>query len=280
MSMRSRVLRGVLERTSEDRGCAAATTEAGGQTEGPAPTLTSFGTCLCDGASAAKWGHGRSLCALLALLGLLVPSVFAALATPKSESWPVPPGLPDYAVLRVIDGDTIEVEGLGTVRYIGVDTPETKHPQKPVERMGQEAYEANRRLVEGKRVKLEFDVEQRDRYGRVLAYVYVGTTFVNAWLVEAGYAQVMTVPPNVKYAELFLELEREAWEAKRGLWAEDDDVEPPVPGQVYWASAKSDKFHYPWCTWAKEIKQENLVVFESREEAVEAGYVPCKVCKP
>ena len=166
------------------------------------------------------------------------------------------------------------------MRFIGVDTPKIKRPSKPVERMGQEAFEANRKLVEGKRVKLEFDAERYDRYGRVLAYVYVGTTFVNAWLVEAGYAQVMTIPPNVKYAELFLELQREAREAGRGLWAEDEKEGKPEPGQVYYASAKSDKFHYPWCTWAKEIKPENLIVFESREDALKAGYVPCKVCEP
>lgn len=95
---------------------------------------------------------------LLALLGLptLATIALAAPAPLKSESWPVPPGLPSYAVLRVIDGDTIEIEKLGTVRYIDVDTPETKHPQKPVEHLDGEAYEANRRLVEGKRVKLEF----------------------------------------------------------------------------------------------------------------------------
>lgn len=220
--------------------------------------------------------------ALLVLLGVLtlVSTALAAPGTLKSENWQTPEGLREYAVMRVIDGDTIEVEKLGTARYIGVDTPETKHPQKPVERMGQEAFEANRKLVEGKRVKLEFDAEQRDRYGRVLAYVYVGTTFVNAWLIEAGYAQVMTIPPNVKYAELFLALQREAREAGRGLWARDEKEGKPEPGQVYYASKKSDKFHYPWCKWAKEIKPENLIVFGSREEAVEAGYVACKVCEP
>ncbi len=233
-----------------------------------------------EGGWSVDTGSGRREGVLLMLLSLLMLAS-TALAAPiplKSESWPVPSGLPDYAVLRVIDGDTIEVEGLGTVRYIGVDTPETKHPQKPVERMGKEAHEANRRLVEGKRVSLEFDAERRDRYGRIPAYVYVGTTFVNAWLVEAGYAQVMTVPPNVRYAEVFVELQREAREAKRGLWAEEEET--PEPGQGYWASRKSDKFHYPWCRWAKEIAPENLIVFESREEAAEAGYVACKVCEP
>ena len=103
-------------------------------------------------------------------------------------------------VVRVIDGDTIQVccvfGDQVTVRYIGVDTPETHHPMKGVERYGKEAAEANRKLVDGKTVRLEFDVQQLDRYKRLLAYVYLEDgTFVNIWLVENGYAMVMTVPP-------------------------------------------------------------------------------------
>ena len=126
-------------------------------------------------------------------------------------------------VVRVTDGDTIQVCCIAgqreKVRYIGINTPETKHPSKGVEYFGKEASEANRKLVDGKSVSLEFDVQQRDRYKRLLAYVYLKDgTFVNAWLVERGYAQVMTVPPNVKYQKLFLKLERQVREARRGLW--------------------------------------------------------------
>jgi len=89
-----------------------------------------------------------------------------------------------------------------------------------VEAYGKEAAEANAKLVTGKTVHLEFDVRQRDKHGRILAYVYLEDgTFVNARLVEHGYAQVITVPPNMKYQELFLKLEREAREAGRGLWS-------------------------------------------------------------
>ena len=125
-----------------------------------------------------------------------------------------------YLVTRVIDGDTIELANGEKVRYIGVDTPELHHPQKEVEYYAQEAYGANRRLVEGKRVRLELDVEERDRYERILAYVYVDDLMVNEWLVANGYARVATFPPNVKYAERFLQLEREARQAKVGLWAD------------------------------------------------------------
>ncbi len=126
-------------------------------------------------------------------------------------------------VVRVIDGGTIQVccvfGDRVTVRYVGVDTPEIHHPMIGVERAGKEASEANRKLVDGKTVRLEFDVQEQDRYGRLLAYVYLEEgTFVNAWLVQHGYAAVMTVPPNVKHQELFLRLQREAREEGRGLW--------------------------------------------------------------
>ncbi len=149
---------------------------------------------------------------LLAILLALLPAPFASQADSATVQ-----------VVRVIDGDTIQVCGMFgdrvTVRYVGVDTPEIHHPMIGVERAGKEASEANRKLVDGKTVRLEFDVQEQDRYGRLLAYVYLEEgTFVNAWLVENGYAVVMTIPPNVKHQELFLKLQREAREAKRGLW--------------------------------------------------------------
>ncbi|MBL7069343.1 MAG: thermonuclease family protein [Candidatus Omnitrophica bacterium] len=123
-----------------------------------------------------------------------------------------------YLVKRAIDGDTILLATNERVRYIGINTPETKHPYKAVEYFGREAYLYNKKLVEGRWVRLELDAEKRDRYKRLLAYVYVGDLFVNAKLVEEGYAQVYTVPPNVKYQELFLKLQRQARENKKGLW--------------------------------------------------------------
>ena len=136
----------------------------------------------------------------LALILILLP------ASVSSQSDPAV-----VQVVRVIDGDTIQVccvfGDRVTVRYVGIDTPETHHPMKGVERAGKEASEANRKLVDGKTVRLEFDVQEQDRYGRLLAYVYLEEgTFVNAWLVENGYAEVVTYPPNVRNSELFLKL--------------------------------------------------------------------------
>ncbi len=145
--------------------------------------------------------------------------VLLALLTAVSV-WSAPAAL-GGTVVRVVDGDTIHVRidaGVAKVRYIGVNTPEVHHPTKGEEPGGREAAEVNRRLIEGKTVRLELDVQERDRYGRLLAYVWVGDVMVNAELVRLGYAQVMTVPPNVRYQQLFLKLQREAREAGRGLW--------------------------------------------------------------
>ena len=153
----------------------------------------------------------------------LICMILALSLTACDQTPTVPPDAIEALATRAVDGDTIEVEIEGEsykVRYIGIDTPELHHPTKPVEYYAQEAYEKNRELVEGKTVFLEKDVSETDQYERLLRYVYVGDTFVNAYLVEQGYALVSTYPPDVKYQERFLELQREAREAGRGLWGE------------------------------------------------------------
>ena len=164
--------------------------------------------------------------ARLALLGLVLAVVLVAPVRSHPASLAVAAAAQthpsvDADVVRVVDGDTIRVR-LGNrvekVRYIGVNTPELHHPQRGVEPGGREAADVNHLLVSGKHVRLEFDVRERDRYGRLLAYVWVGDVMVNAELVRRGYAQVMTVPPNVRYQALFLSLERAAREGGRGLW--------------------------------------------------------------
>lgn len=131
-------------------------------------------------------------------------------------------------VSRVIDGDTIEVElddGVGggptleDVRYIGIDTPESVKPGTPVQCYAKEASEYNQELVDGRRVLLRFDRELRDRYGRLLAYVYVGETFVNAELLRLGYARTLEIEPNTSNAGRFASLEAGAGEAGLGLWS-------------------------------------------------------------
>ena len=121
-------------------------------------------------------------------------------------------------VVSVVDGDTIKIEGGAIVRYIGMNTPETVAPNKPVECMGREASAKNKELVQGKTVELERDVSQRDRYGRLLRFIWIGDTMINEVLVREGYAQVSTYPPDVKYQERFIEAQRLAIAERKGLW--------------------------------------------------------------
>lgn len=214
---------------------------------------------------------------------------------------------------RIIDGDTIEIEDeIGTkykVRYIGIDAPETS------EDYGDISTEKNSELVKDKIVKLEKDISNTDKYGRILAYVYVDKIFVNAYLIQEGYAQIYTYPPDVKYADYFLELQQEARECNNGLWGievdegekeqaqeseepqqeepkeeepieeepvtEDEPTieEEPQQGQ-YCGSKNSDVYHYPSCTYAKKIKPENLIWFIDENDAKSQGYRPCKKCNP
>lgn len=120
-------------------------------------------------------------------------------------------------VLRVVDGDTIVVEIDGRrerVRYIGIDTPEMNDQREAIVARARDATGANEQLVGGKSVRLEFDVQRRDKYGRLLAYVWVGETMVNEELVREGFAELLTIPPNVKYADRLAETYREAREAR------------------------------------------------------------------
>lgn len=125
----------------------------------------------------------------------------------------------ELIVRKVIDGDTIVLENGEYVRYIGMDAPEKGRPYYG------EATRENKRLVDGKKVRLEYDVERIDRYNRTLAYVYAGGIFVNAELVKNGYATIYTFPPNVKYYKTLLAFQKEARDQKRGLWSlSEDDI--------------------------------------------------------
>lgn len=133
---------------------------------------------------------------------------------------PTPPEAGYELVVKVIDGDTLKLAGGERVRLIGVDTPETKHPRKAMQCFGEEAYRFTRGMAEGKKVKLEYDWQPRDRYGRLLGYVYLPDgTFLNAEILKQGFAFAYTRYP-FKYLEEFRQYEREARDEGRGLWGE------------------------------------------------------------
>jgi micrococcal nuclease len=142
------------------------------------------------------------------------------------------PAVPAGVVQHVIDGDTIEMSNGVRIRYIGLDAPELRRrvggrwiydPQPWAE----EARRLNQQLVEGKVVRLEYDQERTDRFHRQLAYVFVGDLFVNAELVRSGYARVVLHPPNLKYAKLLKEIEREAKEQQKGIWSPSNSSKGP-----------------------------------------------------
>lgn len=170
--------------------------------------------------------RSRPLVRLLIVAAILAAaaSLLPVFRSPPPTSTRSAPAAPFSQVVlwriceRVIDGDTIVLDGQERVRLIGVDTPETKHPRKPVERFGKEASAFTRRLVEGHRVRLEYDQARRDRYGRTLAYVYLEDgTFLNAEIIRQGYGHAYTRFP-FRHMEEFRSYERTAREGSRGLW--------------------------------------------------------------
>jgi micrococcal nuclease len=142
---------------------------------------------------------------LLVIISFFIMPLSACTSAPETTT-----------VTRVIDGDTVIIGTGQWVRYIGIDTPEV-YPK--MEAYGMEAWQANRRLVEGKKVRLERDVSETDKYGRLLRYVYVDGTFVNAELVRLGLAEARAYPPDTRYQDLLEKLEKEASQASRGIWA-------------------------------------------------------------
>jgi micrococcal nuclease len=204
--------------------------------------------------------------------------------------------LVETRVNRVIDGDTIEIIFDGkkeSVRLIGVDTPETKHPTKGVQPYGPEASAYTKKALEGKRVWLEWDVEQRDRYGRLLAYVWTAQPTIindseirnkmfNAHMLLDGYAQLATFPPNVRYVERFRVYQSEARGANRGLWgiAPSDEKQAETKTLGYVGNLNSRIFHRLECSAAAKMSAKNRIDIKNRDEAVKQGYRPCKICNP
>ena len=145
--------------------------------------------------------------------------------------------------------------------------------------------------MEGKEIALEFDVQERDHYGRLLAYVWINGEMFNKVLLREGYAKVATYPPNVKYVEDFTAIQNQARENKKGLWSDNvfnsgntdaPSTQTPTVKTTgkYVGSLKSDKYHNPSCRWAEKILEGNQIWFDTIEEAKQQGYQPCGVCKP
>lgn len=202
-------------------------------------------------------------------------------------------------VTRVVDGDTISVSIDGKeykLRMIGVDTPETVHPNKPVEFYGKEASDFTKQQLTDKTVYLEKDVSESDRYGRLLRYVWTSrpatnnptdseiiNQMFNAKLVKNGYAQVYTYPPDVKHIPLFIQLQNQARSNNLGLWNQsnkpntDDNGSDSgssteiISGKIH-GNKNSLIYHVPGQRHYGKINLENLVIFDSEQDAINAGY--------
>lgn len=177
----------------------------------------------------------------------------------------------------VCDGDTIVLANGDKVRYAGINAPEIEHDGRPAEPYAREALSLNKRITTGKRVRIQYDKERRDQYGRFLAYVFLENgVFVNAVLVEEGLAIVYPTPPNLKYDRQLLALQQRAIKEKRGLWA---FVEAGKEA-FYVANLRSRRFHRPSCEFGRKTGAGNRTTFKNRIEAFYAGFGPCKKCNP
>jgi len=179
----------------------------------------------------------------------------------------------------VIDGDTILLDGNEIVRLIGIDTPETKDPKKPVQYYGKEAYEFTKRLVEGKKVRLAYDLNKKDNYGRTLAYVYLEDgTFLNAEIIKQGYG--FTYRHFLfKYFDEFKQYEIEARENEIGLWSDGEGEGSPVAyeneSDIVYITRAGKKYHKEECSYLRGSK-----ISISLEDACKRRYVPCSRCDP
>jgi len=209
------------------------------------------------------WIHKKPLFAFI-LIALIISG---------STLWTLSGGDPNgewVLVTEVVDGDTIYV-GRGwrstKVRLIGVDTPETVHPEKPVEFFGPEASEFTKRQLDGEKVRLELEPSnQYDDYGRLLAYVLLlDGTYFNAELIKQGYARVIAPSPFHRYEE-FRSYERDARVKGLGLWAGKDICKEII------GNRRSKIYRLPGDAGCGRIREENRVYFDTEEEAIKAGY--------
>jgi len=179
-----------------------------------------------------------------------------------------------FQVEWVDDGDTIVLADGRRVRYTGINAPEVAHEGRPAERYGNEARDFNRRLVLKKKVRLEFDREKYDQYGRLLAYVFLqDSTFVNAELVKGGYAYHVFRRPNTKYDSLFIQVQQEAMAKRVGMWERYPDQGGPLIGNRH-----SRRFHQMTCSFGTATSPKRRIIIKGKYKAFWEGYSPCKRC--
>lgn len=172
------------------------------------------------------------------------------------------------------DGDTIILKDSRKIRYIGINAPEVEHKDKKAEPYGDKAKEYNKKLVYKKEVRLEFDNERNDQYGRTLAYVFLSDgTFANNEIINKGLAYCLPSQPNLKYENLFLKSQQNAMISKKGIWQNWKES-----NGGYVANIRSKRFHYKQCGFANKISKRNVKYFSRKWDAFWEGYAPCRKC--
>jgi endonuclease YncB( thermonuclease family) len=180
-------------------------------------------------------------------------------------------------VKYVYDGDTILINSGEKVRYLGIDAPELEYNGQNNNRLAEISRDFNLQFVKGKRVRIDFDKEKKDQYGRLLAYVFLENgEMINSILIRHGLAHIMITSPNKKYFGLLLGYQQQAMNKKIGIWQNISQG----PEKHYLGSKKSYRFHKSNCPYAKKIPPRNLIGFRNRYESFWAGFSPCKKCMP
>lgn len=180
-----------------------------------------------------------------------------------------------YTVKFVVDGDTIILSNRDSVRYIGIDSPEINHKTGIAEPFGFEAKTTNEKLLSGKSVRLEYDIEKKDHYGRILAYVYTSDgIFINSEIIKNGYAWTLFKRPNTKHSDELLISQRYAMLNKQGIWSNWKEKK----SVKYIGNSNSKRFHLSDCPFGKKISSKNRIIFQKKWDAFYAGFSPCKKC--
>jgi micrococcal nuclease len=180
-------------------------------------------------------------------------------------------------VVQVVDGDTVVLAGGVRVRVLGIDAPEMERDGQPADFLAHQAKAALAELILNRTVGLEYDRLRYDRYGRLLAYLFLPDhTLVNAELVRLGLARVYLISPNLRYQKELLVAQQEAIGAQRGVWRQL--LQPDEP--FYLGNRRSLRLHRPKCPLAASMAKANQVRFTSLKDAYLQGYSPCRSCKP
>lgn len=180
-----------------------------------------------------------------------------------------------YIVKVVYDGDTIMLNNRKHVRYIGIDSPEMNYKKGNASPFGLEAKKTNEKLLSGKSVQLEYDIQKKDHYERILAYVYTTDgIFLNNEMIRKGYAWSLFKRPNTKYSKVFLSSQRYAMSNKLGIWINWQEKD----GVKYLGNIKSKRFHRMNCTFGKQTVYANRIIFHKKWDAFYAGFSPCRKC--